>query len=26
LTLKPYLNHGDELTFESIGLSLNLNF
>ena len=26
LTLKPYLNNGDELTYESIGLSLNLNF
>ena len=26
LTLKPYLNHGNELSYKSIGLSLNLNF
>jgi hypothetical protein len=26
LTLKPYINKGGELNFESIGLSLNLNF
>ncbi len=26
LTLKPYINQGGELNFESIGLSLNLNF
>ena len=26
LSLKPYLNHGSELSYESIGLSLNLNF
>lgn len=26
LTLKPYLNQGNELSYKSIGLSLNLNF
>ncbi|MDB4148483.1 DUF5683 domain-containing protein [Flavobacteriaceae bacterium] len=26
LTLKPYLNHDNELSYKSIGLSLNLNF
>ena len=26
LTLKPYSNHGNELSYKSIGLSLNLNF
>jgi len=26
LSLKPYLNYGSELSYESIGLSLNLNF